>query len=84
MAKATINARQKDHQRLLNNLKMLQKLHTKARLCELLDISLPTWTNRMQEPWKRFSYDDLKAISDYCKVDFVELVTGELRIGAAT
>jgi hypothetical protein len=28
----------RDHQRLLDNLKLLQKLHTKARLCEVLGI----------------------------------------------
>lgn len=72
--------RRKDHQRLLANLKLLQKLYTKARLCELLGISAATWTNRMKEPWRSFSYDDFRAISIYCKVDFTQLMEGTLQI----
>lgn len=72
--------RQKDHQRLLNNLRLIQKNHSVANLAELLGISVNTWTNRMKEPWRRFSYDDFSLISQYCKVDFTTLVCGELKI----
>ena len=70
----------RDHQRLLDNLKLLQKLHTKARLCEVLGISSATWTNRMKQPWRSFSYDDFKAISRYCKVDMSQLIEGTLKV----
>ena len=70
----------KDHQRLLANLKLIQRLFTVTELSEELDISLNTWTNRMKEPWRLFSYDDLRKIARYCHVDFVQLVDGELRI----
>ena len=72
--------RQKDHQRLFNNLKLIQRNFTIAELSELLGISINTWTNRMKEPWRKFSYDDLRAIAQYCRIDFVQLVNGELRI----
>lgn len=72
--------RQKDHQRLFNNLKLIQRNYTVAELSELLGISINTWTNRMKEPWRKFSYDDLRAIAQYCRIDFVQLVNGELRI----
>lgn len=72
--------RQKDHQRLFNNLKLIQRNYTVAELSELLGISINTWTNRMKEPWRLFSYDDLRLIARYCHVDFVQLVDGELRI----
>ena len=72
--------RQKDHQRLFNNLKLIQRNYTVAELSELLGISINTWTNRMKEPWRKFSYDDLRAIAHYCRIDFVQLVDGELRI----
>lgn len=39
-----------------------------------------TWTNRMKEPWKQFGLDDFRLLSKYCRVDFVELVNGRLRL----
>lgn len=72
---------QRDHKRLHENLKMLQTVFTAATLAKALGISKNTWTNRMKEPWKAFSYDDFKLLAKYCKVDFVKLMDGELKIG---
>lgn len=72
--------RQKDHLRILNNLKVLQKNYSASELSELLGISINTWTNRMKEPWRKFSYEDLRTIARYCRIDFVQLVDGELKI----
>lgn len=69
-----------DHENLLANLKLLQKLHTAQALADLLGISKATWTNRMKEPWKQFGLDDFRLLSKYCRVDFVELVNGKLRL----
>lgn len=71
---------QKDHQRLLNNLRLIQKINTVAELSELLGISKATWTNRMKEPWRLFSYDDLRLIAKYCNVDFITIVDGTLNL----
>lgn len=71
---------QRDHKRLLDNLRLIQKTHTRAELAGVLGVSIATWDNRMKIPWKYFSYDDFKAISRYCKVDFVQLVDGELKL----
>lgn len=73
--------RKKDHQRLLSNLKLIQKNYSVSELSELLGISANTWTNRMKEPWRLFSYSDLRTIAQYCQIDFVKLVDGELKIG---
>lgn len=70
---------QRDHKRLLDNLTLLQTVFT-AALAEVLGISKNTWTNRMKEPWKSFSFDDFRLIARHCKVDFVQLVDGELKI----
>lgn len=70
----------KDHARLLNNLKLIQKNHSVEELSKLLGVSKNTWTNRMKEPWKMFSYDDFRAIARYCKVEFSQLMEGELKI----
>lgn len=42
--------RQKDHQRLLNNLKLIQKSYNVSELSDLLEISKPTWIAKMKEP----------------------------------
>ena len=70
----------KDHQRLLNNLKLLQKQFSAATLRELIGVSKATWCNRMKEPWRLFSYDDFRVISRYCKVEFSALMEGELKL----
>lgn len=71
---------QKDHKRLYDNLKLIQRNYSVSELADLLGVSINTWTNRMKEPWRLFSYDDLRAIAQYCRIDFVQLVDGELRI----
>lgn len=70
----------KDHQRLLDNLRLIQKNYTVKELADVIGVSKTTWTNRMKEPWKQFGLDDFRLISKYCRVDFVELVNGRLRL----
>ena len=74
------NEIQKEHQRLFDNLRLIQKNFGCKELCSLLDISKNTWCNRMREPWKTFSYDDLRSIARYTKIDFIQLVDGELKL----
>ena len=80
MATAESKATAKDHQRLKHNLELIQKTYTVAELSVVLDISINTWTNRMKEPWRLFSYDDFRAISSYCGIDFSQLMEGTLKI----
>ncbi len=70
----------KSHERLLENLKLLQKVHTAQALARVLGVSKATWTNRMKEPWKQFSLDDFRILSQFCGVDFRELVDGKLEL----
>ena len=80
MATPESKATAKDHQRLKDNLELIQKNYTVAELSVVLNISMNTWINRMKEPWKRFSYDDFRALSRYCKIEFMQLMEGELKI----
>jgi len=75
-----MNDVRKDHQRLLNNLKLLQKQHSVSELSGLLGISKPTWIAKMKEPWRKFSYDDFRLIAKYCRIDFAQLMDGELKL----
>jgi len=59
---------------------MMSSMLIASTLAEVLGISKNTWSNRMKEPWKAFSYDDFKMLAKYCKIDFIALVDGELKI----
>ena len=72
--------RAKDHLRLQSNLRMIQDNSSVTELSELLGISKPTFISRMKEPWARFTYDDLLAIAEHFRIDFVQMLTGELKI----
>ena len=70
----------RDHARLLENLKRIQKNYSVAELADLLGISKVTWISRMKEPWRLFSYENLRSIARYCHIDFVQLVDGEIKL----
>ena len=72
---------QNDHKRLLENMMLLQKIYSVNELAEALGVSRNTWTNRMKQPWRDFSYDDFRSISRYCNIYFTALMDGELKIG---
>lgn len=72
--------RQKDHLRLLNNLKLIQKSYNVSELSDLLGISKPTWIAKMKESWRKFSYDEFYLIAQYCRIDLMQLISGELKI----
>lgn len=70
----------KDHRRLLKNLKMLQRLYTASALMEVCGLPRATYYYKMQEPWRRFGYDEFKAIAKYCDVSLDVLLEGELKL----
>lgn len=70
----------KDHKRLLNNLVILQKIFTTKSLATAIGIESSTFSKRMKEPWRLFSYDDFRSIAKYCGVDYTKLMEGELKI----
>lgn len=72
---------QKDHKRLLENLRLLQKIHGASALADALGINKNTWTNRMREPWRKFSYDDFRIISAYCHIGMDCLMLGRVSVG---
>ena len=61
--------------------KEVKKHSSVTELSELLGISKPTLIARMKEPWARFTYDDLLAIAEHFRIDFVQMLTGEIKIG---
>ena len=70
----------KDHQRLLDNLRLIQKNYTVKELADVIGVSKTTWIARMREPWRLFSYDDFRLIATYCGIDFAQIVDGVIRL----
>ena len=69
-----------DHERLKSNLTTIQKIFSAKELSKTLGISQNTWTNRMREPWRSFSYDDFRMISKHTRIDFTLIMEGSVAI----
>ena len=70
----------KDHARLLSNLVFLQGLYTAKALALCIGVNPTTWGRKMREPWRMFTYDELRMIAHYCRIDFVKLICGEVGV----
>lgn len=70
----------KDHQRLLDNLRLIQKNYTVQELADTIGVSKTTWIARMKEPWRLFSYDDFRLIATFCGINFTEILDGKIRL----
>lgn len=70
----------KDHQRLLDNLRLIQKNYTVQELADTIGVSKTTWIARMKEPWRMFSYDDFRLIATFCGINFTEILDGKIRL----
>lgn len=70
----------KDHARLLKNLKFLQRIYKAVDLAFVIGVNPTTWSRKMKEPWRLFSYDELRMISLYCEIPFEKLICGELGV----
>lgn len=70
----------KDHARLLKNLEFLQRIYKAVDLAFVIGVNPTTWSRKMKEPWRLFSYDELRMISLYCEIPFEKLICGELGV----
>lgn len=68
----------KDHERLMQNMRLIQRNYSVQELADVIGVSKNTWQARMKEPWRLFSYDDFRLIARYCNVDFVHIVDGTI------
>jgi hypothetical protein len=70
----------RDHERLIKNLVFLQRLYTAKALAICIGVNVTTWGRKMKEPWRAFSYDDLRMISAYCDIPLEKLICGEVGV----
>jgi adenine C2-methylase RlmN of 23S rRNA A2503 and tRNA A37 len=76
----TMKTIQKEHMRLLNNLKLIASQTTYEEIAALLGVTQKTICQRMKELWRLFSFDDYWLICEHYKVDFNRFMTEELHI----
>ncbi len=69
-----------DHRRLKANLNLCQKVLGRIALCNAIDVTPSTWTNRMKEPWKKFSYDDFRLIAQASGIAIEVLLFGTVKL----
>lgn len=76
----TLNAIKDDHRRLRSNLMLCQKILGRITLCNAVGITPSTWTTRMKEPWKKFSYDDFRIIAQVSGINVEILMFGTVQL----
>lgn len=69
-----------DHRRLQNNLMLCQKILGRVALCSAINVTPSTWTTRMKEPWKKFSYDDFRIIAQVSGIKIEILLFGKVQL----
>lgn len=69
-----------DHRRLHHNLTLCQKVMGRIMLCNAIGVTPSTWTTRMKEPWKKFSYDDFRIIAQISGIEVEILLFGTVQL----
>lgn len=81
MPKVYLSERQKDHERLVSNLLLIQssKQKTNAQMGQVLGISSSAYSTRKRHP-EKMTYEEIKRLCDYAKVDILTFVSGSLKL----
>lgn len=81
MPKVCLSEKQKDHERLVSNLLLIQnsKQKNNAQMGEILGISSSTYSVRKKEP-EKLTYAEIKKLCKYAKIDVTAFVSEQLKI----
>lgn len=80
MPKVALTERQKDFQRLANNLEMLRGGRSAKEMAALLGSKSPsTYYARLEKP-EKLTYEEIKRLCDMTRVDMQNFVCGTLKI----
>lgn len=81
MPKVYLSEKQKDHDRLVSNLLLIQnsKQKTNAEMGKVLGISSSAYSVRKRHP-EKMSYEEIKRLCDYAKVDIPTFITDSLKL----
>lgn len=70
---------QKDHNRLINNLKLIESGRTSREMAALLNVSAPTYCKKRKYP-ELLTYAEIKALCKSAKISVADFAGGELRL----
>lgn len=70
---------QKDHKRLIENLKLIENGRPSREMAELLNISAPTYCRKRKYP-ELMTYAEIKALCKNARVRVADYTDGELRL----
>lgn len=70
---------QKDHNRLIHNLKLIESGRTSREMAALLNVSAPAYCKKRKYP-ELLTYAEIKALCKSAKVSVADFTGGELRL----
>ena len=70
---------QKDHKRLIDNLKLIENGRPSREMAELLNISAPTYCRKRKYP-ELMTYAEIKALCKNARVRVADYTDGVLRL----
>lgn len=70
---------QKDHNRLIRNLKLIESGRTSREMAALLNVSAPTYCKKRKYP-ELLTYAEIKALCRSARVSVADFTGGELRL----
>lgn len=79
MPKVLLTERQKDLNRLTDNIKLIQGGRGGREMAQILGISVTTYCRKLKNP-ESFTYKEIKRLCDFAKVDISVFTGGKLRI----
>lgn len=79
MPKILLSEKDKDHDRLLCNLKLIQGNRSLDDMAKMLDMSKSTYIRKAKNP-ESFTYKEMKRLCDFTKVDIAAFVSGKLKV----
>ena len=79
MPKVHLTEKQKDHDRLIDNLRLIQGRRSNEDMATILGVSRSTYIRKVKQP-ESLTYQEIKRLCDFTRVDIASFVSGKLRV----
>lgn len=81
MPKVTLSERQKDRERIRNNLKLLQnsRAYNSVEMGEIIGRTAPTYLSRLRDP-DTLTLGEISALCEYFKIEPERFISGVLGV----
>ena len=79
MPKVYLTDKEKDHARLIDNLRLIQGRRSNEDMATILGVSRSTYIRKVKQP-ESLTYQEIKRLCDFTRVDIASFVSGKLRV----